>query len=216
MGATKAADRRALRAERKRNEILDVARRLFLERDFSSVTMESVASEVLLSRVTLYQYFQTKMDLFGSILERDMDLLVECMRNAGDPAGSATGNLGAICQAYLSFFRERPEYFKKFSFYFLPGRDMDLPLELTINLEGRLRLGIDVMANCIAGGVKSGEFRQIDPRTAALALWSHLMGAAYASVTGYAQRQNMDGEKVSRFGFETFVNGMKATPGDGA
>ena len=137
MGEVAARSRRELRAEKRKDEILDVARVLCLENDFSSVTMEAVASEVLLSRVALYQYFPNRMDLFGSILIRD----------------------------------------------------------------------------CIAKGIARSEIRDVDPKTAALAHWSLLMGAAYASVTGYARRQNLDETTVSTFGLRTFIAGMTMQPG---
>ena len=198
-----------MRAGRKRDEILDVARRLFLEGEFSGVTMEAVASEVLLSRVALYQYFPNKMELFASILIRDMNRLVQAMRGAVHPDMSASENLDAISAAYLKFFRERPEYFKKFSFYFLPGRDVNLPEELTVRLERRLFEGIKVIQECMSEGIKNSELREIDPKTASLAHWSLLMGAAYATVTGYARRQNLDDHAVSTFGLRTFVEGMR-------
>jgi AcrR family transcriptional regulator len=203
-----------MRAERKKDEILDVARRLFLQSDFSSVTMEAVASEVLLSRVTLYQYFPNKMELFASILIRDMNHLVQAMRAAVRPNRLASENLDAISTAYLDFFRERPEYFKKFSFYFLPGRDVNLPEDLTLQLEQRFFEGIKVIQECISDGIKHGELREVDPKTASLAHWSLLMGAAYAAVTGYARRQNLNDRAVSTFGLRTFIEGIKRNPSE--
>jgi AcrR family transcriptional regulator len=200
--------RREQRAELKRTEILDAARKLFLDNDFSSVTMEAVASEALIARVTLYQYFPTKMDLFGCILIRDMDQLVNVMQNSVDPSSSATKNLENASESYLRFFKGKPEYFKKFSFYFLPGREMELPEELTLELEGRFRGGIAIIQNCIAKGVESGEIREVDPKTAALAHWNLLMGAAYATVTGYGKRQNVDETAVAQFGYKNFIEGL--------
>ncbi|WP_371481646.1 TetR/AcrR family transcriptional regulator [Kitasatospora sp. NBC_00315] len=61
-----------------RARILDVARRLFLERGFDAVTVAEVAREAGVSSVTVFKHFPRKEDLF---LDREVDA-VELLRSA--------------------------------------------------------------------------------------------------------------------------------------
>jgi AcrR family transcriptional regulator len=67
--------RRAVREdqkERRRREIVDVAWRLFRERQYGEITVSEVAGEAGLAKGTVYLYFETKEELFLSALERQL------------------------------------------------------------------------------------------------------------------------------------------------
>lgn len=67
--------RRAVREDQKlqrREEILDVAWRLFGERPYAGITVSEVAREAGLGKGTIYLYFGTKEELFLTALERQL------------------------------------------------------------------------------------------------------------------------------------------------
>src|SRR5919204_1263521 len=68
-----------------RQRIADVARRLFAERGFDSVTVAEVARAADVSEATVFNYFPTKEDLFYSGMETFEAQLVEAIR--ARPAG---------------------------------------------------------------------------------------------------------------------------------
>jgi TetR/AcrR family transcriptional regulator, mexJK operon transcriptional repressor len=59
----------------KREAILDVAWRLFLERGVQSVALDAIARQAGVSRVTLYSHFADKAALFEASVEREMTRL---------------------------------------------------------------------------------------------------------------------------------------------
>lgn len=68
--------RRAMNAgqkERRRDDVLDAARRLCIGSDMSALSMDAIAREAGLAKGTLYLYFQTKEQLFLALLEQDME-----------------------------------------------------------------------------------------------------------------------------------------------
>ena len=60
-------ERKQRERERRRQQIIVAAKRVFSERGFSKATMEDIASEAELSPGTLYLYFTNKDELYASL-----------------------------------------------------------------------------------------------------------------------------------------------------
>jgi AcrR family transcriptional regulator len=65
----------------RRQQILDVAKKVFLEKSFSSATIEDVAQESELSVSTIYLYFKTKDELFASMNLITLEFLYKEIQN---------------------------------------------------------------------------------------------------------------------------------------
>lgn len=63
---------RSEKAERRREEILDAAARLFAERGFSETDTDELAARLRVGKGTLYRYFPSKRDLFLAAADRVM------------------------------------------------------------------------------------------------------------------------------------------------
>lgn len=61
-------DPRNARIAAKRSDLLSAARTLFLESGFAATTMEAVAGEAGVSKMTLYRHFRTKEALFEALV----------------------------------------------------------------------------------------------------------------------------------------------------
>ncbi len=59
-------------AERK-NELIDVAERLFLERGYENTTVSDIVKEVGVAQGTFYYYFASKHDILDAVIEREID-----------------------------------------------------------------------------------------------------------------------------------------------
>ena len=60
----------------RREQLLDHAFRLFVERGYGNVSLETIAREARVSLRTIYRHFGGKADLFGAVIRRFSDLLV--------------------------------------------------------------------------------------------------------------------------------------------
>ena len=58
------------RAKKKRKQILDAARALFLRHGYAHTSTEAVRREAGVSKETLYRYYRTKEELFADVLRR--------------------------------------------------------------------------------------------------------------------------------------------------
>ncbi len=57
-----------VKTEEKRQQIIDIASKLFLEKGFDSLSMSDIAAKVGGSKATLYSYFQNKEALFVDVM----------------------------------------------------------------------------------------------------------------------------------------------------
>lgn len=65
------------KTDEKRQQILDVAAKLFLKQGYEAVSMSQIASVVGGSKSTLYGYFENKEDLFLEVILSEIDQMVE-------------------------------------------------------------------------------------------------------------------------------------------
>jgi AcrR family transcriptional regulator len=68
----------------KREQILDGAKRAFMEQGFEAASMNDVTRAAGVSKGTIYVYFENKEDLFGSMIERERLRITETVKHALD------------------------------------------------------------------------------------------------------------------------------------
>jgi AcrR family transcriptional regulator len=200
--------RRSVRTERRRSEILDAAKKVFLDRDFGAVTIDEIAEAAAFSRATIYLYFKSKQDVYTGVLLRDMDTLISGLTGSLIQADTVRNNLFRMATSYMNFFRSHPEYFATLSFYFFPGRREPLPDEASAAIEARLAEGILSIEEAIRLGIERGEARPVDARAATLSLWAQWMGNAYLAVTGQTSEYGRSMEQVFADGIDIFLEGI--------
>ena len=69
-GTVSRARGRRLSAEERRNQLLDCAGTIILERGLSTLTMELLATEAGVSNPLIYKYFATRLELLQALLEK--------------------------------------------------------------------------------------------------------------------------------------------------
>ncbi|MFQ5899456.1 MAG: TetR/AcrR family transcriptional regulator [Candidatus Methylomirabilia bacterium] len=94
----------APRLEKKRRRILDAASRIFAERDYHAVSMDEVARVARVGKGTLYRYFDSKEDLYLSLIDEALvlltDRLEEEQRADLPPAEALSRMIRAIVQTF--------------------------------------------------------------------------------------------------------------------
>jgi len=68
-------------AEERKNEILDVAERLFVTKGFDNTSTNDILSEIGIARGTLYDHFKSKTDILDAMIERISKQLMEKATN---------------------------------------------------------------------------------------------------------------------------------------
>lgn len=202
-GSAKASigeERRKRRALRRKREIVEAAKGVFIRSSYGSVTLEEIAEAADVSKATLYLYFESKAAIYESVLLHDMRSLVDALSVAAAEKPSAADALRDLARAYLAFFKGNTEYFAKLSFFYYPGREQVLPDHVADQVDLLLREAVEVVADCVAAGVARGELLSTDPWASALALWALWEGSMWSDRTGRTRRYERSVEQIVEAG----------------
>ncbi|HEX2069980.1 MAG TPA: TetR/AcrR family transcriptional regulator [Actinomycetota bacterium] len=112
MSAQESKIKRRMRGSERRAQLLNVARRVFGKSGFHSVSMEEVANEAGVTKPILYDHFPSKKELYLALLDADLSVLHEKVRQAlNSPIGNRE-RIRASFQAYFDFVQEEADGFR--------------------------------------------------------------------------------------------------------
>lgn len=106
------AERREREKEKRRNDIVDAAEKVFFTKGIENATMDEIAEEAELSKGTIYLYFKSKEELLFAIDLRAIKILMSLFNETVRADNPAIDNLIGIGRAYVRFSREYENYFK--------------------------------------------------------------------------------------------------------
>lgn len=61
-----------IKREKKKNEIIQTAVKLFVQKGFEKVSLMEIAQEIGMGRTTIYEYFKNKNEILAAYLEKEM------------------------------------------------------------------------------------------------------------------------------------------------
>ncbi|MCD8380688.1 MAG: TetR/AcrR family transcriptional regulator [Lachnospiraceae bacterium] len=86
-------------AEERKNEILDIAQRLFNEKGYAQTTVEDIMKECNIAKGTLYYHFKSKEDILSAMIDRLIDRQEETMKEiAGNDTITVVEKLVRVIQ----------------------------------------------------------------------------------------------------------------------
>ena len=153
-------------ADARRAEVLTLAAGLFDERGYASVSMEQIAAAAGMAKPTLYHYFRAKDEILRGIHEAFIAILLdrqdERVRLGLAPAdlllGAMTDIFGLMethrghVRVFFEHHRELPDGARK---------------EIRVKRDRYEQL----IRDAVTEGIRSGEFRDVDPEAATLAVF---------------------------------------------
>lgn len=92
-------------------KIIKVARKLFFDEGFESVSMRKIAVGVGCHPMSLYQYFENKYAILQNIWEVIFDELYALCQNQVNDKDTSVQNLRSVCETFMSFWVENSNYF---------------------------------------------------------------------------------------------------------
>ena len=102
-------ERKERERERRRQQIIVAAKRVFSDKGFNKATMEDIAKEAELSPGTLYLYFKNKEDLYASLSLRILQYLgIRIEHVDRDTEGDALTKLDEMIKAMYDVYAFDP------------------------------------------------------------------------------------------------------------
>lgn len=87
--------------EQRREQVMAVARAVFVERGYHAAGMDEIADAAGVSKPVLYQHFPSKLELYLALLDRGID---DLLHSADDALRSTTDNKERVQATMLAYF----------------------------------------------------------------------------------------------------------------
>lgn len=141
--------------DNKRRLILDAAAKLFATQAYHKVRLDDVALAAGVGKGTLYVYFQSKEDLYFTLIYDGIALLLGGLKSqlAADHAG-AMHRLRTIVEQFVTFAFQHPQFFELMKTYGVPAGG---------HWEAQRAEMYEIIEQTIRAGVSSGEFHDAHP-----------------------------------------------------
>lgn len=170
-------EKRKKEKENKRNNILKAARKLFFDKGFKAVTVDSIAAKAVVSKGSIYLYFDSKEEIYAQVLvadniERHKELLEFNTKEA--PAEEL---LFEYAQHYVDNFLNDKELFRILMTFMLQTEQMNLTPQQNAELIRTTNENIKFVSGILQKGIDAGDFLPtIDIRQTQNAIWGLLNG----------------------------------------
>ncbi|MGD0278152.1 MAG: TetR/AcrR family transcriptional regulator [Smithella sp.] len=144
--------------ENRRNTILKAARRLFFDRGFKAVTVDSIAAKSEVSKGSIYLCFESKEEIYTQILIADNIALNERIKNFSSIPASASQLLKEFARIYVDYFLSDKELFRILMTFMMQTGQMHLTDEQSTELIRSTNENIKPISEILQIGINSGEF----------------------------------------------------------
>jgi AcrR family transcriptional regulator len=188
----------------RRGEILDAAKRLFIEEGFAHATMRRIAAEVGVSPTAIYLHFADKDAILKAIAEDFFSELLVILRSTQHSTEPPLVRLRAGLRAYVSFGLERADEYR---LTFNGPKDRDMSLATSCDEVDIANMSFDVLVSAVTGLIDAGIFRPADPVLVGESLWTCMHGVTSAAID-LQQRLQRDLWTLVDFSIDTLLNGL--------
>ncbi len=150
--------------EERRNELIDTAEALFIEKGYDNTTVEEIVRKTEVAKGTFYHYFKSKNEILDAMLNRYIEEINESMSNIASEEGiNAVEKIVRV----FRFFGEYRNNRERFIGYIHEERNAHLHLMIENKF---IPVFIHPFADMVEQGIQQGLFNTKYPREAALAV----------------------------------------------
>ncbi len=167
-------ERKRAEREARRRRIQGAARPIFVERGFAATSIEQIARQAEMSVGAIYLYFQSKEDLYVSLLPEAMAPLEAAL--AEHRSGSNDARLTAAWDQLLAWSRNEAEGARALGLLARPGLATQLSPEAASGAAEAITKVKEQLSGAIQDGITAGTYRHADAAAVAELVWSTFLG----------------------------------------
>ncbi|MCP4344085.1 MAG: TetR/AcrR family transcriptional regulator [Desulfobacterales bacterium] len=204
-------ERKERERERRRQQIMVAAKRVFSAKGFNKATMEDIAKEAELSPGTLYLYFKNKDELFSSLSLKVLQYLnIRLEHVINDEKGmDSTQKMEALKEAMYDVYAFDP--LMLINMFHLQSSETlkNLSPQLLADIKELSRNSLVTMAKIFEEGIQKGDYVDRHPVALADIMWSVFSGVILWEESKRAINDNKDYVKETlEIAFEIFERGI--------
>jgi AcrR family transcriptional regulator len=158
--------RRRMAADDRRAQIISVAAKAFEKSGFSQTSMDDIAAAAGIAKPTLYHYFESKNDLLHSIHEEFIDILI-ARQDARRDTGLRPDQL--LLEAMADVLEIIETHRGHVRVFFENHRE--LPRDARAKMRVKRDSYEKTIEDLFVEGIRSGDFRDLNPKLATLAMF---------------------------------------------
>jgi AcrR family transcriptional regulator len=204
-------ERKEREKERRRQQIIVAAKRVFSKKGLSKTTMEDIAKESELSPGTLYLYFKNKEELYASLSLRILQFLsIRVAQVIQEKDDSPPEKLDRLIAAMYEVYEFDPMVI--INMFHLQSSDTlkNLSPELLKQINTLSKKALDHMASIFKEGMEQGFFIDGHPTALADIFWSLFSGVILWEASKNVINKDKDYLKSTlAMAFELFCRGIK-------
>ena len=204
-------ERKERERERRRQQIIVAAKRVFSEKGFNKATMEDVANEAELSPGTLYLYFKNKEELYASLSLRILQyLLIRVTHVNKETSLSAGQKLSALIEAMYDVYDFDPLIIVN-TFHLQSSETLkNLSESMIAEIKTLSQKSIGAIAKIFEEGIDQGIYIDHHPVALADIFWSMFSGVVLWEASKKIINPDKDYLKSTlAAAFELFVRGIR-------
>ena len=203
-------ERKERERERRRQQLIVAAKRVFTKNDFNQVTMEDIAKEAEVSPGTIYLYFKSKNELFVSLSLRILQFLCIRVEHVKSEEGADTlVKFDRLIEVMYDVYDFDPMNF--ITIFHLNSNDIlkNLSPKVVSEINKLLKKTMDTIADIFKDGIKKGVIVDRHPVVLAEILWSLFSGIVLCESSKKIINGNKDYLKQTLgIAFEIFQKGI--------
>jgi AcrR family transcriptional regulator len=203
-------ERKEREKERRRQQIIVAAKRVFSEKGFNKATMEDIAHEAELSPGTLYLYFKNKEELYASLSLRILQYLHIRVEHVNKEDLAPEQKMDALVEAMYDVYAFDPLIL--INMFHLQSSETlkNLSPKLMSEIEELSRKSIGAIARIFEQGIESGIFIDRHPVAMADIFWALFSGVILWTNSKKIFNEEKDYLKDTlKIAFEVFSRGIK-------
>ncbi len=203
-------ERKEREKERRRQQIIVAAKRVFSEKGFNKATMEDIAHEAELSPGTLYLYFKNKEELYASLSLRILQYLHIRVEHVNKEDLPPEQKMDALVEAMYDVYAFDPLIL--INMFHLQSSETlkNLSPKLMAEIEELSRKSIGAIALIFEQGIDSGLFIDRHPVALADIFWALFSGVILWTTSKKIFNEEKDYLKDTlKIAFELFSRGIE-------
>ena len=191
--------------ENSKNQILKAALKIFVVNGYSNTKMDDIADEAGFSKGAVYHHFSSKDDLFFSLIDYWETSFLPKFYSNNYSNVSLVKVLKELASEVASNFKNKKYLFlAELEIWALSNRDSKVR-ERTKKLYNKM---LSHLENIFTNAINDGEYKNIDPGMAAMAVMTSMQGVIWFSNFDH---KNFTAEEYVNEVMNFIINGLKKT-----
>jgi AcrR family transcriptional regulator len=186
--------------ERKRDAVIQAAARAFRARGYHNTSLDDIASDLNVTKPTVYHYVQNKEQLLFECFRAGLQQIMRAFDEVADSKANARDRLAVVMTRYAEAITS------DFGWCMVQAENQDLSTAMSRKVKS-LKSEIDQgLRRLIGEGIKDGSLRQCDAKMTAFAI----AGAFNWIAHWYRHDDELTATQIAEQFIELFVGGLRS------